>query len=150
MNTDSLKPNDTPPATPENPTSFDSSDSRVESVISVVLWTGVLTSMALILIGAGVALVRTPAYLRDASISQGLTAAGTEFPHTLSGVAKEIAQGRGRAIVALGLLLLIATPVARVVVSVVAFAHRKDWTFTLITLGVLIILLVSFLLGKLE
>ena len=41
--------------------------------------------------------------------------------------------GRGRALIQLGLLLLIATPVARVAFSVFAFERQRDWTYVGIT-----------------
>jgi len=44
----------------------------------------------------------------------------------------------------LGVVLLIGTPVARVVVSSVACARRRDWTFLLLTLVVLGELTASF------
>ena len=37
----------------------------------------------------------------------------------------------------IGVLLLIATPVARVVVSALAYLQQRDWTFALLTLIVL-------------
>jgi uncharacterized membrane protein len=57
---------------------------------------------------------------------------------------------QGQAIVAMGLLLLIATPVLRVAVSIFAFVYQEDRTYTLITTLVLILLLLSFILGKVE
>ena len=50
---------------------------------------------------------------------------------------------RGRAIIQLGLLLLIATPVARVAFSLVAFLRERDRAYVLITSFVLALLLVS-------
>jgi len=47
----------------------------------------------------------------------------------------------------LGLLLLIATPVLRVMVSVVAFALERDRRFVLITGAVLCVLIGSFAIG---
>ena len=49
----------------------------------------------------------------------------------------------GRAIIQLGLLLLIATPVARVLFSAIAFALERDYLYVFITLIVLAILLYS-------
>jgi uncharacterized membrane protein len=49
----------------------------------------------------------------------------------------------GRAIIQLGLLLLIATPVARVLFSAIAFAIEHDYMYVFITLVVLAILLYS-------
>ena len=45
---------------------------------------------------------------------------------TVEGILAGCREFRGRAIIQLGLLLLIATPVARVVFAVVAFALEKD------------------------
>ena len=42
-----------------------------------------------------------------------------------------------------GIIVLLLTPVARVVVSIVQYASDRDWTFTLLTLIVLVELLAS-------
>ena len=81
---------------------------------------------------------------------QDLTQRGAVFPHTLSAVFQGALQTRGEAIVAVGLLLLILTPVARVAVSILAFLYQRDRAYTFITLTVLIILLMSFVIGRLE
>ena len=39
-----------------------------------------------------------------------------------------------------GFLILLATPVARVVVSVVEYVRERDWSFVALTLGVLVAL----------
>jgi uncharacterized membrane protein len=49
---------------------------------------------------------------------------------------------------ALGLLALIATPIIRVIGSVIIFAYERDWRFALITLIVLAIVTLSLLLGR--
>jgi uncharacterized membrane protein len=49
---------------------------------------------------------------------------------------------------ALGLLVLIATPIVRVVGSIIIFAYERDWRFALITLVVLAIVMLSLLLGR--
>jgi uncharacterized membrane protein len=43
-----------------------------------------------------------------------------------------------------GLVLLLATPVARVVVSVIEYMRERDWTFVMLTLIVLLALAGSF------
>jgi uncharacterized membrane protein len=50
-----------------------------------------------------------------------------------------------RSVIQLGLLILIATPVARVMFSVVAFALEHDRTYVVVTLGVMGILIYSLL-----
>lgn len=56
--------------------------------------------------------------------------------------------GRGRALIQLGLLLLIATPVSRVAFSVFAFERQRDWTYVGITLAVLAVLVYSLAGGS--
>jgi uncharacterized membrane protein len=63
-------------------------------------------------------------------------------------VAAGLGHGDPLAIIALGLLILLATPFARVAISILTFALERDWTFTAITALVLLILVVSFLLGR--
>ena len=54
----------------------------------------------------------------------------------------------GESIAVLGLLLLVATPVLRVAISIFAFLYQKDRVFVVITSVVLMLLLLSFMLGK--
>jgi uncharacterized membrane protein len=53
--------------------------------------------------------------------------------------------GRGRGLIQLGLLFLIATPIARVAFSIVGFAIERDRMYVVFTLIVLAILLYSLL-----
>ena len=47
----------------------------------------------------------------------------------------------------LGLLCLIATPILRVVGSVLIYAFERDWRYTLATLVVLMIVIISLVVG---
>ena len=51
--------------------------------------------------------------------------------------------GRARSIIQLGLLLLIATPIARVVLAAVGFAFERDHLYVCVSLIVLAVLLYS-------
>ena len=106
---------------------------KTEIIISGVLRAGVLLSVAVIL--AGVAY----GYLLPLL---GHTA-GTHFPDTLAGVIAGLKAAKPMAIVSAGLIVLIATPVIRVAVSIAAFAIEKDRTYVVITALVLAILLAS-------
>lgn len=66
----------------------------------------------------------------------------------LSQVFERVIALRPSGFLALGLLVLLATPVLRVVGSILAFAYERDWRFAGITLVVLIIVISSILLGK--
>jgi uncharacterized membrane protein len=50
---------------------------------------------------------------------------------------------QGEPLIALGLLVLIATPIARVVLLLIAFVARRDRVYTAITVAVLTVLLIS-------
>ena len=65
------------------------------------------------------------------------------FPQTFGQVWTELLKLNPQAVIALGLLLLVATPVMRVAVSIFAFAVERDWRFVVITTLVLLILLFS-------
>ena len=111
-------------------------DYDIESVMGTLLITGVVISGAVVLFG-GVC------YLYQM---------GTSLPHyktfrgALSGLrsVRQILQGvihfDSLAIIQFGLVLLIATPIARVVFSVVGFFVEKDYLYVLISLIVLAII----------
>jgi uncharacterized membrane protein len=113
---------------------------QAELVISYVLRGGVLLSAAIIL--AGVVMFYYQYYTTSGH------AISTAFPHSLAGVFADLAHGNPLGIILLGLLVLLATPFARVAVSIVAFALEHDWRYVVITSLVLIILVASFVLGR--
>jgi uncharacterized membrane protein len=113
---------------------------QAELLISHVLRGGVV--LGAIVIGAGLVAF----YVRYGLNPSAMIA--NVYPHSLDQVLLGLAHGAPQAIMVLGLLILLATPVVRVAVSIVAFALERDWTYVAITALVLIILLVSFLLGK--
>lgn len=53
----------------------------------------------------------------------------------------------GRHVISAGIVLLIATPVLRVIASAAAFARRREWVFAALSVAVLAVLLLSYLLG---
>jgi len=65
------------------------------------------------------------------------------FPDTLPRVLSGLLAGDAPAIIVAGLLILLATPVMRVAVSILAFAIEEDRTYVIITALVLAILLFS-------
>jgi len=121
---------------------------RVELLISNLLRIGVTASLSLIIIGTILTFIHHPVYISSATELQRLTQPGAAFPHTKSDVLGGALQLHGSAVVTVGLLLLIATPVMRVAVSIFAFIYQRDRLFTFITTIVLCLLLLSFVLGK--
>ncbi|MNJ27624.1 DUF1634 domain-containing protein [Paenibacillus bouchesdurhonensis] len=73
---------------------------------------------------------------------------GDTYPTNLPDIVQGMLQLKSVAIIEVGLILLILTPVFRVFVSMLAFIHEKDYRFVLISIFVLVILVISFVLGK--
>lgn len=122
--------------------------SRAEVWISTTLRTGVIVSLLLIVLGTVTTFLHHPQYVASQADLAKLTSPGAAFPRTLYDIAAGLAAFRGQAIIAAGLLVLIATPVLRVAISVAVFIEDRDLPFALITTTVFVILLISFLLGK--
>jgi len=120
-------------------------DQRVEEWIGALLRWGVTLAAAEVLFGACVYLTRhghgMPQYHVFAGEPSDL--------RTMSGIMKDVLAFRGRGLIQLGLLLLIATPVARVAFSVAAFAMQRDRLYVVFTLVVLAILIYSLAGGRL-
>jgi uncharacterized membrane protein len=118
-------------------------DRRIEVILGNLLRTGVLVSAAVVLLGASIYLSRHAHEPADYHVFRGEP---SEY-RTIRGVIQSVIVGRGRGqgLIQLGLLLLIATPIARVAFSVVGFAIERDRLYVVFTLIVLAILLYSFL-----
>lgn len=112
----------------------------IYNIIGWVLQGGVILSAAVILLGL-VMMSLQP----DKFAPQKLQI----FPQTFGQVWAGLLLLNPQAVISLGLLLLIATPVVRVAVSIAAFAVEHDWRFVVITIVVLLILLFSiFYIGN--
>jgi len=127
---------------------------RMELVISYALRGGVLLSAVVILTGiAWFGLTQDTGYAKvlPHQLSDLLTFHQTSgpgfFPTSLTGVLTGAIAGRSYAIIGLGMLLLIATPVMRVALSVFFFLAQRDWLYLGITLFVLVVLLLSLFSG---
>jgi len=111
----------------------------MESTIGILLRTGVALSAAVVMVGAVVFLVR-----------HGHSAVDFHTFHTapaalrgVAGIVRSAWALDSRGIIQSGLLILIATPVARVVLSVFDFASKRDKSYVVIAAVVLCTLLYS-------
>jgi uncharacterized membrane protein len=68
-----------------------------------------------------------------------------DFSVSLSGIASGLVSFKPYAVIELGLLILLATPVTRVFLSIILFQVEGDRRYVYITLGVLLILLFAML-----
>jgi uncharacterized membrane protein len=112
-------------------------DEQVELFLGTLLRFGVMTAAAVALVGGIIYLATHGGTKPDYRVFQGEP---MEL-RTIGGVVRGATGLNGRAVIQLGLLLLIATPVARVALSLVAFIRQRDRTYTIITALVLLILL---------
>jgi uncharacterized membrane protein len=120
---------------------------QTELFISWLLRLGVGISAALVVLGMTVVFVHHPTYRTSTAELAELTSGHLQFPHTVRAVFDSARGGQGQGIAMVGLLLLIATPVLRVVISIALFARERDGLFVAITATVLALLLLSFALG---
>ncbi len=120
---------------------IDWTDQKVENIIGNLLRVGVSLSAIVIFVGAAVYLVHHGRSRVSYSLFQGEPSNYRE----ISGIVHEALQVNGRGIIQLGLLLLIATPIARVIFAIFGFAVEKDRMYVAFTTIVLAILLYSLL-----
>lgn len=113
----------------------------MEVILGNLLRAGVLFSAAVVLCGAGIYLARHSHEPANFRVFRGEP---SDF-RTIPGVVRSVMDGRGRGFIQLGLLLLIATPIARVAFSIAGFAIERDHLYVTFTVIVLIILLYSLL-----
>ena len=114
-------------------------DRKVEDLIGNLLRAGVFLSALIVFVGAVVYLARHGGELADYRVFHG----EPNQLRTIPGVLREALAFQGRGIIQLGLLLLIATPVARVVLSIVGFAAERDRMYVGFATIVLVILIYS-------
>ena len=121
------------------PTTGKWTDERFDTLLGNVLRWGVVTAATVVALGAAVFLVR---HGSERPVYEVFRGEPTDLK-TVPGILGDAWKGSGRGLIQLGLLLLIATPVARVMLSIGIFALQRDRRYVLITLIVLIVLLYS-------
>lgn len=119
-------------------------DQRMDQIMAVLLRTGVLLAAGLVFTGGIIFLVHHP----QPTTNYRVFAGEPEELRTVSGILREAGKFHGRGLIQLGLLLLITTPVARVLFSVFAFLYERDWTYVAVTILVLSLLAYSLFLGS--
>lgn len=122
----------------------DARDERIERVIGRLLQLGVLLAAIVVAIG-GVLLLAQYGHL-----PAGFREFSGEDPSlkSIAGIVRAVVTGDSRAIVQLGLVLLIATPVARVALTLGAFIAERDRLYIFTTTIVLALLLYGLIWGR--
>ncbi len=117
---------------------------RVELLIGNLLRTGVFTAASLVVLGGIIYLFHQGFALPDYKTFRG------EPPELRNvwGIVKYAFSFHGRGLIQLGLLVLIATPIARVLLSIFIFLYQRDKLYVIITCFVLAILCYSLFYGR--
>jgi len=116
-------------------------DRTIEEIVGNLLRTGVSLSAFVVLFGAVIYLARHGRSPADYRVFRG----EPSDLKSLSGIVRDAYGFHGRGIIQFGLLLLIATPVARVAFSIWGFAAEHDRMYMIFTGIVLVVLLYSLL-----
>lgn len=114
-------------------------DKRLEAVVGVMLRTGVMLAAAVVLTGGVLYLFQNHGPRADYRHFHGMPVRLISVGAILHGVAAFDA----RSIIMLGLLLLIATPVARVAMCIVGFLLERDKLYVAVSMVVFAILIYS-------
>ena len=104
---------------------------RSERAITLVLRYGALISTLIMAVGSVLAAIR------------GIGLVATSHSIHPGVLLSNVLHFDPLAITEFGILLLLFTPIVRIVVALLGFAMERDWKYTLISLGVLAIVLLS-------
>jgi uncharacterized membrane protein len=121
------------------PTSW--TDEKTEYIIGNLLRAGVTLAAIVVLAGGIAYLIRNGHSPADYRVFRGEP---TDLRH-VSGIVQDAVTLHSRGIIQLGLLILIATPIARVAFAVFAFAAERDKMYVAFSLIVLAILMFSLI-----
>lgn len=119
-------------------------DKRLEIAMGHMLRIGVTIAAIVVLFGSVLYLKETGSSTPNYRQFHGAPADATSLRATLSG----ISHFDGESVIALGLLVLVATPVCRVLFGLVGFSLAGDRTYAVVSALVLTILVFSLFRGR--
>jgi len=117
-------------------------DADMQAIIGWVLRIGVIVSVSIVIFGGIVYLYRHGGEAPDHKhfVTQ------PDFVQ-LGGIIQGIIDFHGRSIIQAGIILLIATPILRIIFSTISFALERDRLYVVISLLVLLIIFISSMSG---
>lgn len=116
-------------------------DRNIETAMGNLLRYGVLLSACIVVLGGIIYLLR---HGHEQPNFRTFSGEPKQFTN-LSMILDYAIRGSGRAIIQIGVLVLIATPIARIIFSIIGFIKEKDVLYTGITLFVLGVVIASLL-----
>ena len=114
-------------------------DQKTEELVGQLLRFGVTAAATIVMAGAAIYLVRHGFQPANYRVFKG----EPSDLRSWRGIVHEALHARGRGIMQLGLLVLLLTPVARVVFAGFAFAMERDWFYVGVSAFVFLVLLYS-------
>src|SRR5271163_1336982 len=123
------------------PAAIKPTDQQFEIFLGKLLRTGVLIAALIVLAGGMWFLSEAHGARREYKTFRGVPAELSSLPAIVHGAMG----GQALAVIQLGILVLIATPVARVLFSMLGFALERDWMYVSVTAIVLGLLLYSLI-----
>jgi uncharacterized membrane protein len=114
-------------------------DQKTEELVGQLLRFGVTSAATIVVAGAAIYLVRHGFQPANYRVFKG----EPSDLRSWRGIVHEALNARGRGIMQLGLLVLLLTPVARVVFAGFAFAMERDWFYVGVSAFVFLVLLYS-------
>ncbi|MDB5140219.1 MAG: hypothetical protein JWR12_2135 [Mucilaginibacter sp.] len=118
-------------------------DTDIQTLIGLVLRIGIITSVSIVFIGGVFYLYRHGHTIEDYRVFKGIP----NFVQHPESLIKGFFDLKGQAIIQTGIILLIATPILRVIFSAIGFVLEKDYMYVGISLLVLFIIFMSLLNG---
>jgi uncharacterized membrane protein len=116
-------------------------DRRIELTIGRLLRAGVLLAAAIVTVGGLLYLAQNYSH----PVSYRVFETGGPDVRTLRGILQSAISLHSEGLIQLGLLVLIATPVARVIFAVIGFGLERDRLYVVVSLIVLAILTFSLM-----
>ena len=118
-------------------------DTDMQLLLGKVLRAGMIISTSIVFIGGIFYLYRHGHTIADYKDFKGVPA----FVATAGGIIDGVLNLKGQAIMQLGIILLIFTPILRVMFSAVGFILEKDYLYVGISILVLLIIFASLMSG---
>ncbi|MGI4728929.1 MAG: DUF1634 domain-containing protein [Janthinobacterium lividum] len=118
-------------------------DADVQLLIGNVLRWGVILAMSVVFCGGLIYVYRHGHEMASYHTFKG----EPDFLKNINGIFYGVMKMKGRAIIQTGIILLIATPVVRIILSIFSFLLEKDYRYVIITIIVLGIIITSMLSG---
>ncbi len=118
-------------------------EGRFRTVIGFVLRYGVIASFAVVALGSALLFLRGQTGYHPLVTAEELFGPQTRFVLGPGPLLRGVASGKPYAVIDLGVILLLGTPIARVIISIFLFAEERSYAFVAITATVLAILMLS-------